>query len=81
MRILSVRLDYVYDSKHDGDEVTQRPVEARRDRLSSLGFDVSKMDDSQMSSYPVLGMTDAQFIELTIAGEKNMEIMASVTVD
>jgi hypothetical protein len=83
MRIISVRLDYIYDNStvDEEDPTKQSNIEARRDRLSNLGFDVSKMDNGQLQSYPVLGMTDSQFIELTIAGEKNMEIIAWNVLD
>ena len=78
IRILSVRLSYVYKKAEDGE---QSPAEKRRDRLSNLGFDTAKIDDDLMCSYPVLGMTDAQFVELTIAGETDMSVLASVIID
>jgi hypothetical protein len=77
MRILTVRLQYVYNSHSEEDPAAQKPVEKRRDRLSNLGFDVHKLDDDQLQSYPVIGMTDAQFVELSIAGEREMEILAT----
>lgn len=80
LRILSVRLNYLYDDRA-GDDTKQSPIEKRRDTLSNIGFDVSKMDDDQMMSYPVIGMTDAQFVELRIAGEKDMDILASCVVN
>lgn len=79
MRIITVRLDYQYD--RPAEEGAQPVAEKRRDRLSNLGFDVTHMDDEGIRSYPILGMTDAQFVELTLAGEENMKIMASCVVD
>lgn len=81
MRILSVRLEYIYDNRDEENATAQKPVEKRRDLLSNLGFDTSKIPDENLSSYPVLGMTDTQFVELSIAGEKNMEIIASNVLD
>ena len=72
MRILSVQLSYIYS-----DEYT---TTHRREALSGLGFDVSKVEESGMMSLAI-GCTDAQFVELTIAGERDMKVIASVTVD
>lgn len=81
MRILSVRLQYLYSEPAEEGATTQPPIEKRRDTLSNLGFDVTKIDDDQLKSYPVLGMTDAQFVELTIAGEKDMAVVATCVID
>ncbi len=84
MRILTVRLDYIYDnSTMEVDEaaVVQKAAEKRRDTLSNIGFDTRLMNDEQIRSYPMLGMTDEQFVELTIAGEKNMEVIAVNVLD
>jgi hypothetical protein len=77
MRILSVQLRWLYAS-NEGDE--GYTVKKRRDALSNLGFDVTKITDDAMQS-PNIGMTDAQFVELSIAGEPEMQITATVIVD
>ncbi len=82
LRILTVRLDYVYTERETEDNPHPRPAhETRRDRLSSLGFDTSGIDNDAICSYPILGMTDTQFVELTIAGEKNMSVLGSVIIE
>ncbi len=83
MRILTVRLDYIYDNSTATEEDTshQPAAEKRRDSLSNIGFDTRLMNDEQIRSYPILGMTDEQFVELVIAGEKNMEVMAVNVLD
>lgn len=78
MRILSVRLSYAYS---DGDKSIEQVTNDRRERLSKLGFDTSSLSDDEMRNAPSFGMNDEQFVELSIAGENDMKINASVTVD
>ena len=82
LRILSVRLDYMFTERPTEEKPNpQTAAEIRRDRMSTLGFDTSGFDDEAICSYPVMGMTDTQFVELTIVGEKNMTVLASVVVE
>lgn len=78
MRILSVRLPYLYSHNEDTIEQT---IEKRRNRLSNLGFDTSQLDNDELRSGVSLGMTDEQFVNLSIEGEAEMKITASVMVD
>jgi hypothetical protein len=71
MRILSVQLRWLYDDEQ---------IVKRRETLSNLGFDTSKIDEEQIKALS-LGCTDAQFVELTIAGEQDMRVITSVTTD
>ena len=77
MRILTVRLNWIYSS---GDEKAME-LQKRRDALSNLGMDVTKISDDEMSSGTILGMSDTQFIELSIGGEKDMSIIASNIIE
>jgi hypothetical protein len=71
VRILSVQLRWLYD---------EADIVKRRDTLSNLGFDTSKIDEEQIKALSV-GCTDAQFVELTIAGEQDMRVITAVTAD
>lgn len=80
LRLLTVKLAWAY-AEFQEDATAQPPAEARRDRLGNLGFDVTKMKDEDLIQAPCIGMTDTQFVELSIAGEKEMQIIASCIID
>jgi hypothetical protein len=72
MRIVTARLNYIH-----GDEA----VKDRRDRLGSVGIDVTAVDNEALAHCPQLGMTDAQFVQLNIEGERDMVVVASTTTE
>ena len=78
MRILTIRMGWVYAPD---DEENGWTLKKRRDTLGNVGIDVTKIDDEEMKRGVVLGMSDDQFIELTIAGEKEMSIIATAIIE
>ncbi len=79
MRILTVRLAWLYDNEANP---LVPAATKRRDRLSDLGFDVPKIEDVEMQQGFNIGMTDEQFVNLSMTGEeKDMSIVASVILE
>ena len=79
IRILTVRMGWIYAP--DDEEGESWTLKKRRDTLGRVGLDVTKIDDEEMRRGCVLGMSDDQFIELVIAGEKEMSIIATAIIE
>lgn len=79
MRILTVQFRWLYKSD-DTDEPGSYSVTKRREALSNIGIDVTKIDDDQMQA-PCIGMNDTQFVEMSIVGDPEMKIIAVAVID
>ncbi len=77
MRILTVQFRWLYNTDTDPENYT---VAKRREALSNIGIDVTKIDDSSMQA-PCIGMNDTQFVEMSIVGDPEMKIVAVSVVE
>ncbi len=77
MRILTVQFRWLYNTDQDPENYT---VAKRREELSKIGIDVTKIDDDSMQA-PCIGMNDTQFVEMSIAGDPEMKIIAVSMID
>lgn len=80
MRVLTVKLSYIYDWTGDSEEVKENKNklrEERRQRLEKIGItDFYNMDVSQ----PVIAMSEKQYIDLLALREEAGELMAITEV-